>query len=457
VCTWLTALGVIVFCAIKARPLERCQKANLHSKDSKAASPANDLPASAAAALDAAMSRTEYSDYRPVRGLGRGTHSTVVLLESTKNGDLVACKRTPLDGTAGAVAAQVDQVEREICVLRMCAHQNIVAFRHLYLVRDELHLVLEFASNGTLARRIEIQRSSLSEETRPVLFTSRGVRIKGGAGGLHTGTSGADRRTGKPFTTDAVCRWIGQLAAALEHIHELRVAHRDLSATNVLLGAHDDVKLCDFGSAAVVGSDGRIAAGSEEADQPLVGTPYYMSPQAVARRDVGLACDLWALGVVIFELVTLQRPFRAENFDQLVLVINACSYDEALLSGCLHPPRLRLLASRDGLLHVDSAQRATLALVQAELAAVQASMARAKQEQPEATPLIAESSDTDDGAMTDVDDMLAAAEAAVAEMQAEVAMGAEVREAARKENVAVEKPPLEASIAALTIAAESNL
>ena len=205
----------------------------------------------------------------------------------------------------------------------------------LYLVRDELHLVVEFASNGTLARRIEIQRSSLSEETRPVLFTSRGVRIKGGAGGLHTGTSGADRRTGKPFTTDAVCRWIGQLAAALEHIHELRVAHRDLSATNVLLGAHvcggsarildeaartasaqatgcraatsqDDVKLCDFGSAAVVGSDGRIAAGSEEADQPLVGTPYYMSPQAVARRDVGLACDLWALGVVIFELVTLQ-------------------------------------------------------------------------------------------------------------------------------------------------------
>lgn len=130
-CTWLTALGVIVFCAIKARPLKRCQKANLHSKDSKATSPANDLPASAAAALDAAMSRTEYSDYRAVRRLGRGTHSTVVLLESTKNGDLVACKRTPLDATAGAVAAQVDQVEREISVLRMCAHQNIVAFRHV--------------------------------------------------------------------------------------------------------------------------------------------------------------------------------------------------------------------------------------------------------------------------------------------------------------------------------------
>ena len=136
-----------------------------------------------------------------------------------------------------------------------------------------------------------------------------------------------------------------------------------------------------------------------------------------------------------------QRPFRAENFDQLVLVINACSYDEALLSGCLHPPRLRLLASRDGLLHVDSAQRATLALVQAELAAVQASMARAKQEQPEATPLVAESSDTDDGGMTAIDDMLAAAESAVAEMQEEVAMGAEAREAAQKENVADEKPP----------------
>ena len=54
-----------------------------------------------------------------------------MLLESTKNGDLVACKRTPLDGTAGAVAAQVDQVEREIGVLRMCAHQNIIAFRHV--------------------------------------------------------------------------------------------------------------------------------------------------------------------------------------------------------------------------------------------------------------------------------------------------------------------------------------
>lgn len=204
----------------------------------------------------------------------------------------------------------------------------------LYLVRDELHLVVELASNGTLARRIEVQQLSLSEEARPVLFTSGGVRIKGGAGGLHTSTSGADRRTCKPFTTDAVCRWMGQLAAALEHIHEQHIAHRDVSASNVLLDAHvcggsartldedartasaqatgcraatsqDDVKLCDFGSAAVVGSDGRIA-GSEEADQLLVGTPYYMSPQALARRDVGLACDLWALGVVIFELVTLQ-------------------------------------------------------------------------------------------------------------------------------------------------------
>ena len=70
---------------------------------------------------------------------------------------------------------------------------------------------------------------------------------------------------------------------------------------------------------------------------------------------------------MLFELLTLQRPFVAPNLAALIQEVMACSYDESLLTRCGHDAALRNLASRDGVLHPDAKQRATLAHVVARL------------------------------------------------------------------------------------------
>ena len=121
-------------------------------------------------------------------------------------------------------------------------------------------------------------------------------------------------REGKASTSVA----IGVLRAIADAIcaaHAAGVTHRDLKPDNVVLGPGGRVKVVDFGIA-------RIAEGSRAASEmaanvtiagSLMGTPLYMSPEAAAREQVGPAADVYALGVIAYELLTGEPPFVHEN------------------------------------------------------------------------------------------------------------------------------------------------
>src|SRR6187549_2113967 len=107
-----------------------------------------------------------------------------------------------------------------------------------------------------------------------------------------------------------------QMCAALARAHDLGVVHRDLKSDNILLtqrgGRKDFVKILDFGLAAIA-RDPRLAPKGA-----VFGTPEYMSPEQARGEEATPHADLYALGVLFFEMLTGQLPFRANDRDTLL-------------------------------------------------------------------------------------------------------------------------------------------
>jgi serine/threonine-protein kinase len=106
---------------------------------------------------------------------------------------------------------------------------------------------------------------------------------------------------------------IGQrVALALDHAHRCGVVHRDIKPANVLFDpTSGSVKVTDFGSA-------RVADTMATRSGVIMGTPAYMAPEQLAGADATPQCDLYALGVLLFELLAGHRPFEADSMGELL-------------------------------------------------------------------------------------------------------------------------------------------
>jgi NIMA (never in mitosis gene a)-related kinase len=223
-------------------------------------------------------------------------------------------------------------LQNEVRLLQNIRHEHIVAFvAALSLPGGHFCYLQEFARGGTLDAAIRARRTLAT-----------------------------------PFASTVVARWMRQLATAMVHLHGLRVLHRDLSTKNILLSAppcEGDIRVCDFGVAKALSlSHSNLAS-------TIAGTPYYWSPEVLKGVPYGLAADIWSVGVVAFELLTLKRPFVAESLPALQLLVaqgtangTFSALDEALRA-CAHPYPLAWLATTEALLHTDPARRLPLASV----------------------------------------------------------------------------------------------
>jgi eukaryotic-like serine/threonine-protein kinase len=110
-----------------------------------------------------------------------------------------------------------------------------------------------------------------------------------------------------PQPVDRALRWLEQAAEALDNAHRHGVVHRDVKPGNLLLDREENVHVADFGIASAAGMDSLTATGT------ILGTAGYLSPEQAQGQRATSASDLYGLGVVAFELLTGERPFKRES------------------------------------------------------------------------------------------------------------------------------------------------
>lgn len=238
----------------------------------------------------------EIGGYQLLRELGRGGRGVVYLAREPETGALVALKVLGSGLLPSAVA--VERFRREAKANARVDHPSIVKLRLSGDDTGRPFLVMDYIGGHTLADEILLQRSQseaieLPEHLQgraPVLPTEERARL------------------------EASVRLVQQMAEALHHAHERGVLHRDVKPQNVLLDEDGRPHLIDFGLADVQGEMSLTRTGEVE------GTPNYMSPEQVRalKGGIDLRTDVYSLGVVLYELLTLRRPFDAPTVNQVM-------------------------------------------------------------------------------------------------------------------------------------------
>lgn len=229
--------------------------------------------------------------YRVVRQLGAGGMGTVLLAEDTRLGRRVALKT--IAGPEAQSAHGRRQLMREARAAAAINHSNIAAVHDVLDLDGRVVIVFEYVEGETLAARI-----------------ARG-----------------------PVPVVAALDIARQLASALVAAHARGVIHRDLKPANVMLDDEGRAKVLDFGIARLGPQEATASATLASTGGGLMGTPGYAAPEQWLGQTVDARADIYALGVVLFEMLTGERPFGGGNV--LVTAGNVMQND---------PPRVRSLA-----------------------------------------------------------------------------------------------------------------
>src|ERR1041384_1614971 len=205
--------------------------------------------------------------YRIVGLLGRGGMGEVYRAEDLKLKQAVALKFLP--ASLSADGAALARFYKEVSVARQISHRHVCRVYDVSEYQGEHFISMEYVRGEELSSLL--------------------------------------KRIGR-LPQDKAIDVARQLCAGLAAVHERGVLHRDLKPANIMLDEHGEVRITDFG----------IAALANEEHREMSGTPAYMSPEQLDGRELTPKSDIYSLGLVLYEVFTGKKAFEASNMQELL-------------------------------------------------------------------------------------------------------------------------------------------
>ncbi|CAA7406218.1 unnamed protein product [Spirodela intermedia] len=209
--------------------------------------------------------------YELGRLLGQGNFAKVYYARNIKTAQSVAIK--VIDKEKVMRVGLMDQIKREISVMKLVSHPNIVQLHEVMATKSKIFVVMEYVKGGELFNLVA--KGRLKEEQAR--------------------------------------RYFQQLVGAIDFCHSRGVYHRDLKPENLLLDENGDLKVSDFGLSALAESkrqDGLL--------HTTCGTPAYVAPEVLNRKGYdGAKADIWSCGVILFVMLAGYLPFHEGNLMEM--------------------------------------------------------------------------------------------------------------------------------------------
>ena len=240
---------------------------------------------------------TRVDNFKVVRMLGRGGMGAVYLSRDTQLGRLAALKMILPDGLGDEQA--VKQFKQEAQITARFNHPNIVTIYSVGEYEGSLYIALEYLQGQNLEERLAEERPGQKEAIRLGLA----------------------------------------VAEAVSEAHRHGVLHRDLKPSNILVPRDGRVRVLDFGLSRALPASGNtlvnitgrekefdVGSGNDDvleiAEKGLRGTPAYMAPEQWMEKPATEAADIWALGLILYQLVTGRHPYEGKNLYGLCMSVS---------------------------------------------------------------------------------------------------------------------------------------
>lgn len=225
-------------------------------------------------------SRDTIGPWKLGKTLGKGSSGRVRLAKNMETGKLAAVKIVPKTKSSRPNALPYG-IEREIIIMKLISHPNVMGLYEVWENKLELFLVLEYVDGGELFDYL-VSRGRLSEKEA-----------------IH---------------------YFRQIIEGTAYCHSFNICHRDLKPENLLLDKKNKrIKIADFGMAALQTSNKLL--------ETSCGSPHYASPEIVMGKTYnGGPSDVWSCGIILFALLTGHLPFNDDNIKRLLLKVQAGKY-----------------------------------------------------------------------------------------------------------------------------------
>ena len=205
--------------------------------------------------------------YRKVKFIGRGSFGEAWKVHLRHGGGEFILKEISCSEN------DVLNGRNEIDFLKKCRHENIVSYIEDFYEKSKFLIIMEFCCGGDLAKFIIAQTQFLPE--------------------------------------DFIIKWAIQLTSGVCFIHKMKIIHRDLKPANVFVTLDKKLKIGDFGIAKGLDKTSGLAS-------TFAGTAVYIAPEIHGGDKYNTMADMWSLGVVIFEIITFEKPFHGKDFFQAI-------------------------------------------------------------------------------------------------------------------------------------------